>query len=97
VHVIDNPAELRYELTEDGERIGELRYRLEPGVVVLVHTEVDPAHEGRGLGTVLIRGALDDIRARGLELTPLCPFVRAYIARHPEYRDLVVADPAVSD
>src|SRR5439155_23952305 len=49
-----------------------------------------PAFEGRGLGTRLIAGALDDIRARGLELIPTCPFVRAYLRRHPEQRDLVV-------
>jgi len=87
--VADNAAELRYELTVNGNRVGELRYRLEPGVVVLVHTEVDPAFEGRGLGTRLIQGALDDIRARGLRMTPQCPFVRAFVDRHPEYADLV--------
>jgi len=87
--VADNASELRYELTVNGNRVGELRYRLEPGVVVLVHTEVDPAFEGRGLGTRLIQGALDDIRARGLRMTPQCPFVRAFVDRHPEYADLV--------
>src|SRR5436309_4836793 len=69
---------------------GRDRVRIRPGVVELIHTEIDPAFEGRGLGTRLIAGALDDIRARGLELIPTCPFVRAYLRRHPEQRDLVV-------
>jgi predicted GNAT family acetyltransferase len=97
VVVVDNPAELRYELLVDGHRVGFIAYRTEPGVVVLVHTDIDPAVEGRGLGSVLVAGALDDLRARGLHVVPFCPFVRAYIRRHPEYRDLVVADPATSD
>lgn len=58
--------------------------------MVLIHTEVDPAFEGRGLATKLIAGAIQDIRARGLKLVPVCPFVRAYLRRHPEDRDLGV-------
>jgi uncharacterized protein len=57
--------------------------------VVLVHTEVDSAYEGHGVGSVLAKAALDDIRRRGKRVTPLCPFVSTYIARHPEYADLV--------
>ena len=95
--VVDNPAELRYELEVDGTLAGILRYRTEPGVVVLVHTDVDPAFEGRGLGGQLVAGALDDIRARGLQVVPHCPFAAAYIRRHPEYADLVGVDPALSD
>lgn len=95
--VVDNPAELRYELEVDGTLAGILRYRTEPGIVVLVHTDVDPAFEGRGLGGQLVAGALDDIRARGLQVVPHCPFAAAYIRRHPEYADLVGVDPALSD
>jgi uncharacterized protein len=91
--VTDNPAELRYELRDDGVLVGEVRYRRRPGRRVLVHTEVAPAVEGRGLGAELVRGALDDIRAHGERVVPSCPFVAAFIRRHPEYRDLVtVAD-----
>jgi predicted GNAT family acetyltransferase len=97
VQLVDNPAELRYELEVDGTLAGILRYRTEPGLVVLVHTDVDPAFEGRGLGGRLVAGALDDIRARGLRVVPHCPFAAAYIRRHPEYADLVGVDPAVSD
>jgi predicted GNAT family acetyltransferase len=94
VTVRDNPVELRYEALADGELIGSIRYRTEPGLVVLIHTEVAPAAEGTGVGSHLVREALDDIRARGLLVVPLCPFVAAYIQRHPDYADLVGIDPA---
>jgi predicted GNAT family acetyltransferase len=88
--VIDNPDEQRYELREGEELIGTLTYRARPDRVTLVHTEVRPAHEGKGMGTQLIRGAIDGLRARGLRMVPRCEFVRAYLARHPEQADLVV-------
>ena len=88
VSVRDNPNELRYELQVDGELAGEIRYRLEPGAVVLVHTDIDPRFEHHGLGSELVKGALDDLRARGLAIVVVCPFVAAYIRRHPEYEDL---------
>jgi predicted GNAT family acetyltransferase len=95
--VRDNPAELRYELGLGDTIVGEIRYCLEPGIVVLVHTEVSPSSEGQGLGAMLVAGALDDIRARGLRVVPLCPFVSAYIRRHLEYADLVGRDPATPE
>ena len=97
VRVVDKPAQLRYELWLGRSLVGFIAYRLEPGTVVLVHTHVDPAFEGRGLGGRLVEGALGDIRARGLGVVPLCPFVNAYIRRHRKYADLVVGDPQVSD
>lgn len=95
--VRDNPEELRYEALRDGKLVGLVRYRTEPGVVVLVHTEVDEALEGTGVGSALVRGALADLRARGLRLVPVCPFVAAYLRQHPEYADLVGADPATPE
>ena len=95
--VRDNPDELRYELVDGDILIGLIRYRREPGALALVHTEIDPAHEGRGLGAVLVQGALDDLRERGLKLIPICPYVRAWLGRHPEYADLVTDDPATPD
>ena len=92
--VTDNPAELRYELTVDGELAGEIRYRRVPGGLALVHTEVDPKRQRRGLGSALVAGALDDARERGLRVVPVCPFVDAYVRGHPAYGDLVVDDPA---
>jgi uncharacterized protein len=93
--VRDNAAELRYELLEESKVLGEILYRTRPGRMVLLHTEVLPFAEGSGLGSRLVAGALDDIRSRGLHVVPLCPFVAAYIRRHPEYADLV-ADGATT-
>jgi predicted GNAT family acetyltransferase len=93
--VADNPQQRRYELWLGEQRAGLIAYLSEPGVIMLVHTEVDPAFEGQGFGERLVAGALEDLRARGLKLVPQCPFVRAYLRRHPEDADLVVGDPAV--
>jgi predicted GNAT family acetyltransferase len=93
--VVDRPDERRYELLVDGEHAGELVYRDRGGgVVAFLHTEVDPTLQLRGLGSALVTGALNDSRARGLHVVPICPFVDAYVRRHPEYADLVVDDPA---
>jgi predicted GNAT family acetyltransferase len=89
VTVTDRPNELRYEIEVDGEVAGFIMYRREPGVVDLVHTDVAPKWEGKGVGAALVQGALEDIRARGLKMRPTCPFVSAYLRRHPEYGDLV--------
>lgn len=64
---------------------------------MLVHTDIDPGYEGRGLGSKLVAGALDDLRRRGLGVVPLCPFVAAYLRRHPEQADLVVPDSSTGD
>jgi predicted GNAT family acetyltransferase len=96
LRVVDNPEELRYELWLGATRAGFIEYRSEPGAILLVHTEVDPAVEGKGLGSRLVAGALDDLRARGLKLVALCPFVRAYLRHHHEYADLVAPGGAVS-
>ena len=93
--VVDNPEELRYELWLGATRAGFIDYRSEPGVLLFVHTEVDPAFEGQGLGARLVVGALDDLRARGLKLVALCPFVRSYLRHHREYADLVAHGPVV--
>jgi predicted GNAT family acetyltransferase len=87
--VVDNPAALRYELWTDEVLAGWIQYTRAGDVVTLVHTDVDPAFEGRGLGSVLVAGTLDDVRSRGKRIRPLCPFVAAYLRRHPEYADLV--------
>ena len=94
VVVRDKPRELRYEALVDDRMVGLIRYRKEPGLVVLVHTEVDSDLEDMGLGSELVRGALADIRARELRVVPHCSFVADYIRRHPEDADLVGVDPA---
>jgi uncharacterized protein len=93
--VTDNPQASRYELWLGTTRAGFIQYRAGPGMVLLVHTEIDLAFEGQGLGERLVAGALKDLRARGLKLVPLCPFVRAYLRRHPDQAVLVAGDPAV--
>ena len=87
--VRDNAAALEYEITVDGEPAGTIRYTLDGDVVTLVHTEVEPRYEGHGVAAELVKGALDDIRARGKKVRPVCEYVRAYLERHDEYRDLV--------
>jgi uncharacterized protein len=89
IDVHDDPDESRYEALLDGQPAGFAYYRTEPGRVVFTHTEVRAEAEGKGVGSALVRWALDDVRRRGLFAIPLCPFVRSFIARHPEYDDLV--------
>jgi uncharacterized protein len=93
--VVDNPKQRRYELWIGETRAGVIEYLSEPGTILLVHTEVDPSFQGQGLGGRLVAGVLGDLRTRGLKLVPLCPFVRAYLRRHPEDTDLVAGDPVV--
>jgi hypothetical protein len=87
--VVDNPDSSQFEIRVDGERAGLAAYRLHPDRIVFLHTEIDDSHEGRGLGGVLVRAALDSARERGLRVVPSCPFVRGWIERHPDYADLV--------
>ena len=89
LQVVDNPAKRRYEAVIDGAVAGYVFYQERPGSLVLIHTEVGEEWEGQGVGSRLIAGALDDIRARGLSVTPVCRFAAAYIERHAEYGDLV--------
>ena len=94
IRIADNPAERRYE-AHLGERLaGFAEYRAMPGRIVFIHTEVLPEFEGRGVGSRLAAGALDDVRARGLGMTPKCPFIAAYVRRHPQYADLIREAPA---
>ena len=87
--VRDNQERHRYEIEVDGELAGFVQYNLRAGRLILVHTEIDDAFGGRGLGSILAGAALDDARAHGHPVVPLCPFIAAYIDRHPEYADLV--------
>lgn len=97
VVVRDNPRELRYEALAGDRVVGIIRYRQEPGLVVLVHSEVDLDLEHTGVGSELVRGALADIRERDLRVVPHCPFVIDYLRDHPEEADLVGVDPAVPE
>jgi predicted GNAT family acetyltransferase len=88
--VRDNPAANRYEIYVDGALAGFAEYHLHRDLAAFTHTEVDDAHQGQGVASELIKGALDDARARALRVEPFCRFVRAFIEKHrDEYRDLV--------
>jgi predicted GNAT family acetyltransferase len=89
VEVRDNPGQNRFEAYVDGELAGFTEYRSKPGLIAFIHTAVDSEFEGQGVGSELIREALDAARDRGLDVLPFCPFVNAYIEKHPQYLDLV--------
>jgi predicted GNAT family acetyltransferase len=84
--------EQRYVITVDGEPAGLTQYEQRHGAVAFLHTEIDDRFAGQGLASALIRAALDDVREQGGQVLPYCPFVRSWIAKHPEYVDLVPAD-----
>lgn len=92
VTVVEVPEHQRYELHLDGRRVGLAEYRLAGDRRVLTHSEIDPAYQGRGLAGRLVAAVVDDLRRRRLTLEPQCPFVVAYLERHPEERDVVDPD-----
>jgi molybdenum cofactor cytidylyltransferase len=88
--VVDNPAANRFEVyTDEDELAGFAQYQRHHGKITFTHTEIDPAFEGKGLGSRLAAGALDAVRAEGLRVVARCPFIARYLSRHPEYADLV--------
>ena len=91
--ITDNRDAERFEVRVDGELAGHADYRRRPGLIAFIHTEIDDAFEGKGLGSELARYALDAVREEGLEVMPFCPFIGGWIGKHPEYVDLVPAEP----
>ncbi|GAB2468902.1 GNAT family N-acetyltransferase [Xylanimonas ulmi] len=104
VTVADDPSRSAFvALLDDGTVAGGAYYERRGATVVFTHTEVEPAFEGQGIGSRLAAGALTLVREAGDAVVPLCPFIRAHMAKHPEYDDLLttrtdfgtrVADPA---
>ncbi|MBC6457270.1 GNAT family N-acetyltransferase [Actinomadura sp. HBU206391] len=88
VRVTDAEGSDRFEARIDGELAGFAEYMRTGRLVVYPHTEVEPAYEGRGIGSALARAALDDARRRGLPVLAICPFIAGWMSRHPEYQDL---------
>jgi predicted GNAT family acetyltransferase len=88
----DDQASHRYVAEIDGNRVGMAVYHLRDGRYFFVHTEVDTEHEGQGIGTRLVREALDDVRDRGGLVVPICPLFAAYIDVHQEYDAIVDHD-----
>jgi uncharacterized protein len=91
MEVTNVEAKGRYEITVDGKLAGFVDYTVGDGVVALTHTEVDDAFGGQGVGGRLAKGALDDIRRQGKKVSPICPFIKGYIDKHPDEQDLVAA------
>ena len=93
VAVVNDPAAGRYRLLLNGDEVGFLEYDPIGQVSILIkHTEIAAAHEGKGYGSRLVRHVLDDMRARNLTVVPICPYTLAFIRRHREYVDLVRDD-----
>lgn len=89
VDIRDMPDEGAYVIEVDGRRAGKAEYRIRDDRLVFVHTEIGDEFSGMGLGTRLVVHALEDVRAKGDLMAPLCPFFASYIRRHPEYEDVV--------
>jgi predicted GNAT family acetyltransferase len=88
--IVNNKAKHRYELAVEGH-IAATYYSIADGVITFIHTEVPPELGGKGIASQLIKGALDQVRADGLKVIAQCPFVKAYIDKHPDYADLLKA------
>ncbi len=87
--VIHNAELHRYEINLDGEKVGHADYKVDGDVLVFDHTEVDLAHQGKNLAGILMRHALEDVRARGLKMRPVCSYVVKFVERYDEFADLV--------
>jgi uncharacterized protein len=92
LQVADNPEQQQYEIRADGQIAGFVQYHLRDGVIAFLHAETDPRFRGQGVAARLIQSSLEAARERHLAVLPYCPFVRSWVAEHPEYADLVPAD-----
>jgi uncharacterized protein len=88
--VVNNRAHHRYELTVDGH-LAATYYEVADNIISFIHTEVPPELGGKGIGSKLVKGALDQVRADGLKVIAQCPFVKAYIDKHPDYANLLAS------
>ena len=88
--IVNNKAHDRFELVVDGH-LAAAYYKLDGDVITFIHTEVPPELGGRGIGSKLVQGALDQVRSEGLKVIANCPFVKAWIGNHDAYKDLLKA------
>lgn len=86
--VRDNPEKHRFEI-DLGDSVAVAEYIVTPTKIIFSHTEVPPQHEGKGIGSTLIRAALNSARTRGLKVIPTCPFFASYMKRHADVQDLL--------
>jgi len=85
----DDPERHRYLAEIDGRVVGMAVYQLRAGRHIFVHTEINSEYEGKGVGSALARFALDDVKAQGGMVVPLCPFIASWIEAHPDYQTMV--------
>lgn len=98
VTVTDNPGESQYEARVGDALAGKAVYRSESAVIAFVHTEVDDAFAGQGVAGTLVRSALDDVAARGTQqVRAICPYVRGWIDKHPDYQYLLAEESEEDD
>jgi uncharacterized protein len=88
--ITDAPERGRYEATVGDRLAGILEYVIKHGRIALIHSEVSPAHRGRGVAAALARFALDDARRRELKVIVNCPYVQDYVRRHPADDDIII-------
>lgn len=86
----DNKREQQFEMKFENHQ-AVIEYETEGNIISLLHTGVDPELEGKGAGTAIVEKVLNHIREKDMQLIPLCPFVVAYIKRHPEWEDIIVS------
>ena len=91
--VLDDEAAQRFDATIGGDHAGSIEYVVTHGRLALIHTEVLPEYEGKGVGSGLVRFAIAEARRRDLRVVPTCPFVRSYVESHPETHDVVIGMP----
>lgn len=90
--ITDNTSKRHYELAQDGQVAAHIAYRMHgEGTIELVHTEVEKQFEGKGLASQIAKFALDDARSRELKVIPTCSYIAGWVAKHPDYKDLVAA------
>jgi predicted GNAT family acetyltransferase len=90
ITVLDVPDKGRFEARDEEQQFaGMVTYQLTGDIIVFTHTEVDPAFEGKGVGSQLARAVLDDAKAKNRTVVPICPFIKGWIEKHPDYQGLV--------
>ena len=89
IEIKNNVAGHLYQAFLDDKAAGACHYKLDGKTITFTHTVVDPAFEGKGVGSALAKYVLEESRSRGLKVVPACKFIAAYISRHSEYQDLV--------
>ncbi len=89
IEVTNQLEKQQFEISSEGQ-LAFLQYQLLDSQLILIHTEVPPELEGKGFGSALAKAGLEYARQNQLKVVPLCPFVRSYLQRHPEYQDLIV-------